>query len=428
MNGKHYMKHISRKYLLILALVMAISLFTKSDFAWAENDANKIKQLQELYNTNKGWVIRSFVVLGLGETKHPKAVKTISRALEEKNKYLSAFALITLSKMPTKSLQSGLTKESITYLIKKYLSRRNEFYRTKALDILKRVTGQELEIYRDWSRWWKKNKDDYRPKPMTTGKRVISKGGYARTSSDTIALTFYKRLVYLKTNGLDLVLAIDVTGSMQPCIDETKKELGNMLEIVKAVAPRFKIGLITYWDHAVVRKHLSEDIPGVLRALNSITANGGDDIPEGVDKALEKALLKMVWRKKATKIIIIIGDAPPHKQDEAKAYKLAEDAHNLRLGLFKKSKRVLTGSGKTDNKNLIPKFIINTIVTSGGGGDVGRTFSEIANRGGGTMVCLGDKSEIVDQILILTFGTQWETEIRKFTKIFARILQVEKGK
>ena len=48
--------------------------------------------------------------------------------------------------------------------------------------------------------------------------------------------------------------------------------------------------------------------------LNNCEASGGGDTPEAVTDALH-AVLKLSWRPTATKICILISDAPPHGLD-----------------------------------------------------------------------------------------------------------------
>lgn len=55
----------------------------------------------------------------------------------------------------------------------------------------------------------------------------------------------------------------------------------------------------------------SSDIDKVHRDLSSLYASGGGDGPEAVTAGLAEAL-KMEWREQASKMIVLIADAPPH--------------------------------------------------------------------------------------------------------------------
>ncbi|KIJ54421.1 hypothetical protein M422DRAFT_58414 [Sphaerobolus stellatus SS14] len=66
-------------------------------------------------------------------------------------------------------------------------------------------------------------------------------------------------------------------------------------------------------DHTYVTKTtpFTSDINHVKRVLESLYASGGGDGPEAVTAALGEAL-NMDWREHASKMIVLIADAPPH--------------------------------------------------------------------------------------------------------------------
>ena len=79
-----------------------------------------------------------------------------------------------------------------------------------------------------------------------------------------------------------------------------------------------RVGLVAYRDHPpqdhtyVTRNFgFSSDIDKVHRDLSSLYASGGGDGPEAVTAGLAEAL-KMDWRENASKMIVLIADAPPH--------------------------------------------------------------------------------------------------------------------
>ena len=55
----------------------------------------------------------------------------------------------------------------------------------------------------------------------------------------------------------------------------------------------------------------SSDISKVHKDLSSLYASGGGDGPEAVTAALNEAL-NMDWRESASKMVVLIADAPPH--------------------------------------------------------------------------------------------------------------------
>lgn len=130
---------------------------------------------------------------------------------------------------------------------------------------------------------------------------------------------------------LELVLCLDTTDSMQDDIDAVREALPELLHEQIGRFKAFRIGLALYKDYFeeyVVKRHeFSSSVDSVMAAVNAIKVRGGRDIPEAVYEALYEALGGYVWTAKE-RMIILIGDAPPHplprgKVDEAKVKDLA---------------------------------------------------------------------------------------------------------
>ncbi|KAF8340099.1 hypothetical protein F5887DRAFT_1228217, partial [Amanita rubescens] len=122
----------------------------------------------------------------------------------------------------------------------------------------------------------------------------------------------------------DLVIVHDVTGSQGPYIAKTTKrceEICLFLRRCGKLQPGvgLRVALIAFRDHPPMdNTFVTEDFGGftyeledVQRNLRKLTAAGGGDIPEAVTAALARAI-HLNWRPDATKIVILITDAPPH--------------------------------------------------------------------------------------------------------------------
>ena len=120
---------------------------------------------------------------------------------------------------------------------------------------------------------------------------------------------------------VDVVFALDTTGSMGGLIRGAKRKIWSMANQIVAGQPRphVRIGLIGYrdlGDRYVTRRYaLSEDMDDVYARLRRFRADGGGDTPEHVNRALADAIRKMKWRKgdKVLRMIFLVGDAPPHE-------------------------------------------------------------------------------------------------------------------
>ncbi|KAI0789803.1 hypothetical protein C8Q75DRAFT_733586 [Abortiporus biennis] len=122
---------------------------------------------------------------------------------------------------------------------------------------------------------------------------------------------------------LDLVFVQDCTGSQGSYITSATKNIQSICQHIfesgKLQAPEdLRIGLVAYrdhppQDHTYVTKNFgfTSDINQVERDLSSLYASGGGDGPEAVTAALAEALT-MDWRPQASKMVVLIADAPPH--------------------------------------------------------------------------------------------------------------------
>ncbi|MGB3548239.1 MAG: VWA domain-containing protein [Saprospiraceae bacterium] len=124
--------------------------------------------------------------------------------------------------------------------------------------------------------------------------------------------------------GVDIVFAVDATGSMGDEIKYLQSELADIIRRVtdsldSRQAPRF--GSVFYRDKGDVyltRLSPLDDRPAtVLDFIAKQRAEGGGDTPEGVDAALAAALDRMSWREDAAaRLLFLVLDASPH-QDSA---------------------------------------------------------------------------------------------------------------
>ena len=123
---------------------------------------------------------------------------------------------------------------------------------------------------------------------------------------------------------LDIVLCLDTTGSMSNDIDAIRKMLTPALESMIPSFKDFRIGMLLYKDY--YEEYLTKVIPFTRdfavfqQNLNAIQVRGGRDIPEAVHEALYDAAVKFPWEGES-KLIILIGDAPPHLRQRGKISK-----------------------------------------------------------------------------------------------------------
>jgi von Willebrand factor type A domain len=131
---------------------------------------------------------------------------------------------------------------------------------------------------------------------------------------------------------IDVVFALDTTGSMGGLLDGAKRTIFSIASHIKETNGNasLRIGLVAYrdiHDDYVTRVFpMTEDIDSVFADMTQLSAGGGGDLPEHVNKALSD-VLAMQWRDKAAKMVFLVGDAPPApRADAPNATTLAEQA------------------------------------------------------------------------------------------------------
>ena len=131
---------------------------------------------------------------------------------------------------------------------------------------------------------------------------------------------------------LDLVFAVDTTGSMQDELDWLAQEVRQMTRAVHEVAPEvdIRLGLIVYKapaDPYVVRSYgFTRDVGEFARWVRSERASGGAGGPEVVAAALAAAV-DMNWRRgKGERLLFQIGDEPPTDTKTRTYYRAAARA------------------------------------------------------------------------------------------------------
>jgi Mg-chelatase subunit ChlD len=121
---------------------------------------------------------------------------------------------------------------------------------------------------------------------------------------------------------LEIVFAVDTTGSMSGLIDAARQRIwGIVNDVLKGqMAHKVRVGLVAYRDRGddYVTKvvPLTDDLDRVYSALMDFRAEGGGDTPEDVRSGLTAAVRKSGWSRRSqdvAQILFLVGDAPPHE-------------------------------------------------------------------------------------------------------------------
>ena len=193
----------------------------------------------------------------------------------------------------------------------------------------------------------------------------------------------------LRRNGLDIVLAFDSTGSMGGEIGQVKNQIQRIGTTLVTLVPKARISICTYRDEGdqyVVRGlPLTSNIQDIDAFLSNIRADGGGDEPEAVHEGLRWSIEENQFRPRARKVILLFGDAPPHREHWQTCLRLASDFHGQQRG-------VVSTVACRSSRQL-------------------RAFEEIAEVGGGEAFTTSDERQIMTQLLVLVFGSQHRAKV-----------------
>jgi len=161
-------------------------------------------------------------------------------------------------------------------------------------------------------------------KGTATIERSVDLNRLGRERTITIPLPIAGRA----PEALDLVLAIDTTGSMTDELRYLQVELDSIVASLRRIRPGtdIRVGLVVYRDegdeYVTRRCELTGDLASLRRQLGDQQANGGGDYPEAVDQAFIEAN-RFDWREDAAKVLLHVADAPPHAERAAAAWEQA---------------------------------------------------------------------------------------------------------
>ena len=119
----------------------------------------------------------------------------------------------------------------------------------------------------------------------------------------------------------EVVFSFDTTGSMYPCLEAVRAEIGKTCSELFALFPGLRIGLISHGDYCdgqlrINSLPLTNDSEAVKKFIRDTPRTGGGDSPECYELALATARApQMGWSADANKMLVIVGDNEPHSPD-----------------------------------------------------------------------------------------------------------------
>jgi putative intracellular protease/amidase len=237
--------------------------------------------------------------------------------------------------------------------------------------------------------------------------------GFGRGNARDGTGDFERFIGGLREVGLDVVFVIDATGSMGWLVDQVKDRVQGLSGWLRRLVPVTRFGVVAYRDvdgPGFVTKVLPLTLSArrVRRFLEELETEGGGDIPEAVEAGLAAAIDEAGFRPDAKRVIIVLGDAPPHDDRLPTALALARDFHaaggtvttvdtsfdaNPQVAAARLGKRV------EDLQTLDPRGVLPSFVA-------------IAREGGGDASNLEAEGRLQDLLAVLIFGKRWAEDVR----------------
>jgi von Willebrand factor type A domain len=228
----------------------------------------------------------------------------------------------------------------------------------------------------------------------------------------------------LRKVGLDVALVIDATDSMQFVADSLKSRLLKLIGSLHKMVPTTRIGIVAYRDKGeeYVTKwvDLSFSTSKLQDFVSNLQAGGGGDWPEAVFDGLEAAVNDLKWRKNSKRVIVLVAGSPPHPDSVSNVLGLvqnfqaqggmvsvldmAEKMHeDFERAIYKTSSQLV---GSQFKPTPLPGFYQ----------EFRNTMSSIAKAGGGEFIPLTEDKALTKQIIVMTFGSRWQTEMAKYLR------------
>lgn len=232
---------------------------------------------------------------------------------------------------------------------------------------------------------------------------------------DGTSAGFQKMVGQWRGTGLDVVLVIDVTGSMKPYLEQAKLRLRQIMGVITGILGDtndpmqiVRFGVVAYKDYGDDRSFgpsacrwlpLTNSLTLVERFLDTLHASGGGAVEEPIHRAMHLATddRVMEWKNGRLSVIILVADAPVHKAGKEQLPKIAKSF-------------ALTRGGK-----------INTIDTGDGErAGVLEDLQTLAHFSGGEAFLLQDQQAFWEHLIVSIFGREYKSDIDLILKRYLK--------
>lgn len=251
-----------------------------------------------------------------------------------------------------------------------------------------------------WRLWLDRNRASLRIDGVTPARRIAAgEENPVAKLDDAAFVRFSSALDTLFSKPIDLGVAIDCTGSMAGEIAQAQAGVDDLMRFVNAVTGGMRVGIVGYRDEQDDFETLGWDFtadPSVARErLWKLSAEGGGDEPELVQEALKVAYGRFTWRPEAQQVMVLVGDAPPTPGWGSRCVEMSRAARARGIVTYALSAR--------DERKP----------------DEVKHFPEIARAGGGRVIRLTERGDLVAELAGLALSDTWHDQM---VAVFERYL------
>jgi hypothetical protein len=224
----------------------------------------------------------------------------------------------------------------------------------------------------------------------------------------------------LRRKGLDVVLVIDGTKSMDFVMADVKARMTQLAVRVRQLVPIARLGVVVFGGKGepLDIQPLTLSTTKLKTFLGSIQAKGGGQWEENTLGALQAAVTKMDWKPYARKVIVLIGDSPPEKDDFAPLTNLIRE--------FRRNNGTVSGIDVQEEEHVryMRAFWMRVHGQVPTEAEIGPlppfakeaqgAYKMMAAQGGGSIRSLSHDADVNHQVMILIFGDKWQDEVSRY--------------
>lgn len=123
---------------------------------------------------------------------------------------------------------------------------------------------------------------------------------------------------------LDMVIAFDTTGSMYSYIGQVKNHVSGLVPQLLKDNPNMRIGIVAFGDYCDMKSatvfrnayqvlYPTDNEKDIISFVKNAKNTSGGDGDEFYELVIKKITEETPWREDATKTVLFIADANPHK-------------------------------------------------------------------------------------------------------------------